>query len=146
MLMAYGLSINAGMDDGCSFYIGKSSTAAKSADMQVVDQKDFDTTEKQKILNDIVEGIIYIFNTDSIFNICNFEFISNEDNYMGGNKYSVPNNDNNLLKSFLESVKSRNHNEIHRILTENPDLNIGFFASSQLTQWVQLYKAVNQSN
>ena len=60
MLMAYGLSINAGMDDGCSFCIGKSSTAAKSADMQFA-QEHFDIIIQKSFPNPKVDDT----NTDT---------------------------------------------------------------------------------
>ena len=116
MLTAYGLSIvNAGMDDGHSIL-----TDAQSAAVQVVYQKYLSSDEKQKVLDDIVEGIIYI---------------SNIYNYIGTGL-----DNEQKLKSFLESVRSKDYNEIHKILTENPDLNIGFFGFSQLTESVEKYR------
>ena len=128
MLTACGLGINAGMDKR-SFYIENNNKTpiigVESAGMKVV-QENFDTTEKQKVLDDIVEGIIYI---------------SNIYNYIGTGL-----DNEQKLKSFLESVRSKDYNEIHKILTENPDLNIGFFGFSQLTESVELYKLFNESN
>ena len=128
MLTACGLGINAGMNKH-SFYIENNNKTpiigVESAGMKVV-QENFDTTEKQKVLDDIVEGIIYI---------------SNIYNYIGTGL-----DNEQKLKSFLESVRSKDYNEIHKILTENPDLNIGFFGFSQLTESVELYKLFNESN
>ena len=121
MLTAYGLSIvNAGMDGGHSIL-----TDAQSAAVQVVYQKYLSSDEKQKVLDGIVEGII------SIFNIYNYieTGLDNEQK----------------LKSFLESVRSKDYNEIHKILTENPDLNIGFFGFSQLTELVKKYRKHRRS-
>jgi len=132
MLTAYGLSINAGMDDDHSIL-----TDIQSAAVQVVYREYLCSDEKQKVLDRIVEGIISILNA-----INNKYYFST---YI--NNYYVPrfNNDIQLFESFLESAKSKNHNEIHRILTENPNLNIGFFRSPELTKLVEKYRKHQRS-